>query len=39
MVTESIPHGSDGFVTTSGIVHGLNTLAFNEGDQLWLSAM
>jgi hypothetical protein len=38
MVTESIPHGSDGFVTTSGIVHGLNTLAFNEGDQLWLSA-
>lgn len=36
VVTESIPHGSDGFITTSGIVHGLNTLAFNEGDLLWL---
>ena len=36
VVTESIANGSDGFITTSGIVHGLNTLAFNEGDLLWL---
>lgn len=36
MITESIANGADGFVTTSGIVHGLNTLAFNEGDLLWL---
>lgn len=37
MVTETIAHGANGFVTLSGIVHGLNTLAFNEGDLLWLS--
>lgn len=36
MVTESIAHGADGFITTSGIVHGLNTLAFTEGAALWL---
>ncbi len=36
VVTESIAHGADGFITTSGIVNGLNTLAFNEGDLLWL---
>jgi hypothetical protein len=36
MITESIANGADGFVTTSGIIHGLNTLAFNEGDLLWL---
>ncbi len=36
MVTETIAHGSHGFITISGIVHGLNTLAFNEGDMLWL---
>ena len=36
VVTESISHGADGFITTSGIVNGLNTLAFNEGDLLWL---
>lgn len=36
VVTESISNGSDGFITTSGIVNGLNTLAFNEGDLLWL---
>lgn len=36
VVTESIANGADGFITTSGIVNGLNTLAFNEGDLLWL---
>lgn len=38
VVTESIPNGEDGFVTTSGIVHGINTLAFNEGDAIYLGA-
>ena len=37
VVTETIANGSDGFVTVSGIVHGLNTLAYTEGDLLWLS--
>lgn len=38
VVTESIANGANGFITTSGIVHGLNTLAFNEGDALWLGS-
>jgi hypothetical protein len=37
VVSESIANGADGFVTVSGIVHGINTLAYNEGDILWLS--
>jgi hypothetical protein len=37
VVTETIANGADGFVTVSGIVNGLNTLAFTEGDILWLS--
>jgi len=37
VVTESIAHGADGFITTSGIINGLNTLDFDEGDLLWLS--
>jgi len=37
IVTESIAHGAEGFVTTYGLVHGLNTLAYNEGDAIWLS--
>lgn len=37
IVTESIAHGSEGFITTNGLVHGLNTNAYNEGDALWLS--
>ena len=37
MVTETITNGSSGFVTITGLVNGLNTLAFNEGDILWLS--
>jgi hypothetical protein len=37
MITETILNGANGFITVSGIVNGLNTLAFNEGDLLWLS--
>jgi len=37
MITETILNGADGFITVSGIVNGLNTLAFSEGDLLWLS--
>lgn len=37
VVTESIANGADGFITVSGMVNGLNTLAFTEGDLLWLS--
>lgn len=33
-----IAHGSIGFVTLLGLVRGLNTLAFDEGDSLWLGA-
>jgi hypothetical protein len=36
VVTESIAHGAEGFVTTNGLVHGLNTNAYTEGDALWL---
>ena len=36
VVTESIKKNNYGFVTTYGIVHDLNTNAFNEGDSLWL---
>ncbi len=36
VVTETILNGAAGFITDSGIVHGLNTLSFNEGDMLWL---
>lgn len=38
MVTESIANGSEGFVTVSGIVNNLNTLAYNAGDALWLGS-
>jgi len=37
MVTETITNGSSGFVTITGLVNGLNTLSFNEGDIVWLS--
>lgn len=37
MVTEAIASGAEGFVTTSGMVNGLNTSAFAEGVPLWLS--
>lgn len=38
VVTESIPNGTDGFITTSGIVHGLNTNAYTEGLPIWLGS-
>lgn len=37
VVTEPIAHGSNGFITTYGLVHGLNTNAFIEGSAIWLS--
>ena len=37
VVTEAILNGADGFITVSGLVNGLNTLSYNEGDLLWLS--
>lgn len=37
IVTEPITNGSDGFITTIGLVHSLNTNAYNEGDAIWLS--
>lgn len=37
VVTETIANGANGFVTLSGIVNGLNTLPYTEGDILWLS--
>lgn len=37
VVAESITSGSDGFITTFGIVVGVNTAAFNAGDALYLS--
>ena len=36
VVTEAIANGADGFITTSGVVHGLNTLGLTEGAALWL---
>lgn len=37
IVTESILAGAEGFVTTQGIVRGLNTSAYTEGQAIWLS--
>jgi hypothetical protein len=37
IVAEDIADSSNGFVTINGIVHGLNTNAFTEGDILYLS--
>jgi hypothetical protein len=37
VVTETIANGSDGFITISGNVNGLNTTAYTAGDILWLS--
>lgn len=38
IATHTMAHGEDGYVTTSGIVHDINTNAYNEGDTLYLSA-
>jgi hypothetical protein len=37
MATHDIEHGTDGFVTTFGLVNGINTDAFEAGDILWVS--
>ena len=37
IVTENIANGAEGFVTTFGLVRGLNTISFAEGSALWLS--
>jgi hypothetical protein len=37
VVTETIANGSNGFITISGNVNGLNTLGYTAGDILWLS--
>lgn len=39
LVTEPIGVNGQGYITTEGMVHGLNTSGFNEGDQLYLSAV
>jgi len=38
IVTETIANNAQGFVTTAGLVRGVNTSAFAEGAVLWLSA-
>jgi hypothetical protein len=37
IVAENIADSSNGFVTINGIIHGLNTNSFTEGDILYLS--
>ncbi len=36
VATEDILNNADGFFTTHGQVHDLNTSSFSEGDELWL---
>ena len=38
LIAQSISNNSSGFIITSGLVRGIDTNAFNEGDTLWLSA-
>jgi len=38
VVAETIASNAQGFIQTSGLLRGVNTNAFNEGDTLWLSA-
>jgi hypothetical protein len=37
MVTEPIAAGGSGFITTNGLVNGLNTSGLTEGTAVWLS--
>lgn len=37
LTAESISNNSSGFIITSGLISGINTNSFNEGDVLWLS--
>lgn len=36
VVTETIPANQEGFITTNGVVHDLNTAAIPEGTRIWL---
>ena len=36
VATQSITAGSHGYITTQGLVRGLDTSAFSSGDSLWL---
>lgn len=38
VATEDIPNNSQGFIATSGLVRGINTNAFSEGDALYLGS-
>jgi hypothetical protein len=38
VVAQSIASNAQGFIQTAGLLRGVNTDAFNEGDTLWLSA-
>jgi hypothetical protein len=38
LVAQSISTNTSGFIIVSGLVRGIDTNAFNEGDTLWLSA-
>lgn len=38
VVTETIAAGATGYVTTHGVVNGLNTSTYTAGDILWLGA-
>lgn len=37
VVAENIANGAEGYVTTFGLIRGLDTSAFTEGSALWLS--
>jgi hypothetical protein len=39
VVAQTISSNSQGFIQTAGLLQGVNTNAFNEGDTLWLSAV
>lgn len=36
VATQNIPNNGFGYITTFGLVHGLNTNAYNVGDLLWV---
>ena len=38
ITAESISNNSSGFIITAGLLTGVDTIAFTEGDVLWLSA-
>ena len=38
LISQTIGNNSSGFIITNGLLRGIDTNAFNEGDTLWLSA-